>query len=82
MQPDEQKSFFKDVGSQVKVTPKNARWALVRAAMIKSITHYKKEQQLDRVQRKYLPLGVLEKKGMMWTPSCDMETSASMKSLS
>jgi hypothetical protein len=27
-------------------------------------------------------LGVLEKKGMMWTPSCDMETSASMKSLS
>jgi hypothetical protein len=63
MQPDEQKSFFKDVGSQVKVTPKNARWALVRAAMIKSITHYKKEQQLDRVQRKYLPLGVLEKKG-------------------
>ncbi|CAL1151112.1 unnamed protein product, partial [Cladocopium goreaui] len=63
LQPDEQKKFFKDVGSKMKITPKNGRWALVRAAMVKSITHYRKEERVNSVKRKFLPLSVLEKKG-------------------
>jgi len=63
LQPDEQKKFFKDVGSKMKITPKNGRWALVRAAMVKSITHYRKEERVTSVKRKFLPLSVLEKKG-------------------
>ena len=63
MQPDEQKKFFKDVGGQMKITPKNGRWALVRAAMVKCMTHYRKEERVNSVKRKYLPLSVLERKG-------------------
>ena len=63
MKVEDQKKFYKDVGSQLKVTPKNGRWALIRAAMVKSMTHYRKEERVNSVKRKYLPLSVLEKKG-------------------
>ena len=63
MQPSEQNKFFKEVGNKLKVTPKNARWSLVRAAMVTSITHYKREEQVNRVQRQYLPLSVLQTQG-------------------
>eukprot|EP00435_Cladocopium_sp_Y103_P063990 s1864_g25.t1 len=63
MKVEDQKKFYKDVGSQLKVTPKNGRWALIRAAMVKSMTHYRKEERVNSVKRKYLPLNVLEKKG-------------------
>ena len=63
MQPEEQKRFFKDMGGQLKLTPKNGRWALVRAAMVKTISHFRKEERVKSVKREYLPLTVLEKKG-------------------
>ena len=63
MQLEEQKKIFKDMRGQLKVTPKNGRWALVRAAMVKTICHYKKEERVKSVRREYLPLSVLEKQG-------------------
>ena len=63
MSSEQQKTFFSSAGEQLKVAPKNARWALVRKGLVHSLCHFKTEQTKTTVKRKFLPLTVWATKG-------------------
>lgn len=63
MSPEEQKEFFRSSGERVRVAPAGARWTLVRAQMVSSMTTFRTQQTKYSVAREFLPLSVWEKRG-------------------
>lgn len=63
MSPEDQKAFFRSSAERIRVAPAGARWALVRAQMVSSLTSFRTQQTKYSVAREFLPLSVWEKRG-------------------
>ena len=60
----DQKAFFKRAQADLlQVVSKNARWSMVRSALLSEMVRYQKEQTIHRVSREYLPLSVWQARG-------------------
>lgn len=58
-----QAEFFRKMSDQVKNAPKNARWKLIRAGLVTSMTSWHQEQTKLSVVKEYLPLSVWQQRG-------------------
>ena len=64
MSAQDQASFFKRAQTDLlQAVSKNARWSMVRSALLSEMVRYQKEQTIHRVSREFLPLSVWEQRG-------------------
>ena len=63
MEPQQQQEFFKKTGKAVQACPKNARWSLIRANVISSVTEFHTNQVTTNATRDFLPLSAWAVKG-------------------
>ena len=64
MSAKDQAAFFKRAQTDlVQAVSKNARWSMVRSALLSEMVRYTKEQTIHRVSQEYLPLSVWEQRG-------------------
>ena len=59
----DQKEFFRSTKELIQTVGVNARWAMVRSALITSMTRFKTEQFTHSVERPFLPLAVWAARG-------------------
>ena len=60
---ERQKNFFKTAGACISAVPRNGRWALVKAELVRQMTSFRQEQMIVRVSSEFKPLSVWQKDG-------------------
>ena len=60
---ERQKNFFKTAGACISAVPRNGRWALVKAELVRHMTSFRQEQMIVRVSSEFKPLSVWQKDG-------------------
>lgn len=58
-----QKEFFKNNAALIAAVPRNGRWALVKAGLIKEVATFRTQQMTVRVSSEFKPLSVWAKEG-------------------
>lgn len=61
--PEDQSKFFKSTGSLIKSAGKNARWSLVKSALVTQLVEFHTQQQRTRISQEFLPLSVWKTRG-------------------
>ena len=63
MSPSAQAEFFRKSKEMIQTVGTNARWSMVKAALVNEVTRFKTEQFTHSVERPFLPLSVWAAKG-------------------